>query len=64
MLLAIRTVYDLGKSNFWRLADEISVLLYSPPFLEDLAKGADRIFYFKEGSRDTLERTGKERAKK
>jgi hypothetical protein len=31
---------------------EATVLLYSPgadPFLEDLAKGADRVFYFEEG---------------
>jgi hypothetical protein len=38
------------------------VLLYSPgvdPFLEDLATGADRAFYFKEGPRDTPKQTGK-----
>ena len=32
------------------------VLLYSPDidsFFEDLAKGADRVFYFEEGPRDT-----------
>jgi len=35
---------------------EARVLLYShgiDPFLEDLAKGADRVFYFEEGPRDT-----------
>ena len=34
----------------------MKVLLYSPgidPFLEDLAKGADRVFYFEEGPRET-----------
>lgn len=33
-----------------------AVLLYSPgidPYLEDLAKGADRVFYFEEGPRET-----------
>ena len=37
-------------------AHEVTVLLYSSgvdPFLEDLAKGADRIFYFEEGPRPT-----------
>ena len=37
-------------------AHEATVLLYSPGidlFLEDLAKGADRVFYFVEGPRDT-----------
>jgi hypothetical protein len=36
-------------------ADEATVLLYSPgidPFLEDLAKDADRVFYFEEGPRE------------
>jgi hypothetical protein len=35
---------------------EATVLLYSPgidPFLEDLAKGADRVFHFEEEPRDT-----------
>ena len=35
---------------------EATVPLYSPgidPFLEDLAKGADRVFYFEDGPRDT-----------
>ena len=35
---------------------EATLLLYSlgiDPFLEDLAKGADRVFYFEEGPRDT-----------
>jgi len=35
---------------------EATVLLYSPgfdPFLEDLTKGADRVFYFEEGPRET-----------
>jgi hypothetical protein len=35
---------------------EATVLLFSPgidPFLEDLAKDADRVFYFEEGPRDT-----------
>jgi hypothetical protein len=34
---------------------EATALLYSPdidPYLEDLAKGADRLFYFEEGPRD------------
>ena len=38
-------------------AQEAAVLLYSPgvdPFLEKLAKGADRAIYFEEGQRDTL----------
>jgi hypothetical protein len=37
-------------------AHEATVLLYSPgvdPFLEDLATGADRVFYFEEGPRPT-----------
>ena len=37
-------------------AHEATVLLYSPgidPFLEDLAKGADRVFHFEEWPRDT-----------
>jgi hypothetical protein len=41
---------------------EATVLLYSPgidPFLEDLAKGADRVFYFEEGPRDTPRLTAK-----
>jgi hypothetical protein len=41
---------------------EAMVLLYSPgidPFLEDLAKGADRVFYFEEGPRDTSRPTAK-----
>ena len=28
-------------------------LLCIDPFLEDIAKGADRVFYFEEGPRDT-----------
>jgi len=35
---------------------EATVQLYSPgfdPFLENLAKDADRVFYFEEGSRPT-----------
>lgn len=35
---------------------EATILLYSPgidPFLEDLAKGADRVFYFEEGPKAT-----------
>ncbi len=39
-----------------------TVLLYSPgidPFLEDLAKGADRVFYFEEGPRETPRLTAK-----
>ena len=35
---------------------EATVLLYSPAidlFLEDLAKGADQVFYFEKGPRDT-----------
>jgi hypothetical protein len=43
-------------------AHEATVLLYSPgidPFLEDLAKGADRVFYFEEGPRDTPKLTAK-----
>ncbi len=35
-------------------AKEAAVLLYSPgldPFLEDLAKNADRVWYFEEGPR-------------
>jgi len=38
------------------------VLLYSPgvdPFLEDLASGADRVFYFEGGMRDMLRLTAK-----
>ncbi|MDD1758431.1 MAG: hypothetical protein LUQ22_06835 [Methanotrichaceae archaeon] len=34
---------------------EATILLYSPgiaPFLEDLARGVDRVFYFEEGPRD------------
>jgi len=34
---------------------EATVLLYSPavdPFLEDLAKGVDRVFYFEERPKD------------
>ena len=41
---------------------ESTVLLYSPcidTFLEDLAKGADRMFYFEEGPRDTSRLTAK-----
>ena len=41
---------------------EATVLLYSSgidPFLEDLAKGADRVFYFEEGPRDTPRLTAK-----
>jgi hypothetical protein len=41
---------------------EATVLLYSSgidPFLEDLAKGADRVFYFEEGARDTPRLTAK-----
>ena len=37
-------------------AHEATVLRYSPevdPFLEGLAKGADRVFYFEEGLRET-----------
>jgi hypothetical protein len=37
-------------------AHEATVLFYSPgvdPFLEDLAEGADRVFYFEEGPRPT-----------
>ena len=37
-------------------AHEATVLLYSPaidPYLEDLAKDADRVFYFEEGPRET-----------
>ena len=36
-------------------AHEALILLHSPaidPFLEDLAKGADRVFYFEEGPRE------------
>jgi hypothetical protein len=36
---------------------EAAVLLYSPgidPFLEDLAKLADRVFYFEDGPRSSL----------
>jgi len=43
-------------------AHEATVLLYSPgidTILEDLAKGADRMFYFEEGPRDTLKLTSK-----
>jgi hypothetical protein len=39
-------------------AHEATVLLYSPgidPFLEDIAKGADQVFYFEEGPRNTTE---------
>jgi hypothetical protein len=45
-----------------QVAREATVLLYSPgidPFLEDLAKGADRVFYFEEGPRDTPRLTAK-----
>jgi hypothetical protein len=41
---------------------EATVLLYSPgidPFLEDLAKGADRVFYFEERPRETPRLTAK-----
>ncbi|MDD1752754.1 MAG: hypothetical protein LUQ38_06665 [Methanotrichaceae archaeon] len=41
---------------------EATVLLYSlgiDPFLEDLAKGADRVFYFEDGPRDTPKLTAK-----
>ena len=37
-------------------AQEATVLLYSPgidPFLEDLARSADRVFYFEEGPQPT-----------
>ncbi|MDD1758241.1 MAG: hypothetical protein LUQ22_05860 [Methanotrichaceae archaeon] len=43
-------------------AYEATVLLYSPGidlFLEDLAKSADRVFYFEEGPRDTPRLTAK-----
>ncbi|MDD1751621.1 MAG: hypothetical protein LUQ38_00840 [Methanotrichaceae archaeon] len=43
-------------------AHEATVLLYSPgidPFLEDIAKGADRVLYFEEGPRDTPRLTAK-----
>ena len=43
-------------------AQEATVLLYSPgvdPFLEDLANGADRVFYFEEGPRETPRLTAK-----
>jgi hypothetical protein len=41
---------------------EATVLLYLPgidPFLEDLAKGADRVFYFEEEPRDTPKLTAR-----
>jgi hypothetical protein len=41
---------------------EATVLLYSPdidPFLEDLAKSADRVFYFEGGARETPRLTAK-----
>ena len=44
------------------MADEIFVLLFAPgvdPFLEDLAKGADRVFHFEEGLRNTPRLTAK-----
>jgi hypothetical protein len=47
---------DYIQQALWQAAHEATVLLYSPgldPFLEDLAKGADRVFYFEEGPRDT-----------
>ncbi|MDD1752494.1 MAG: hypothetical protein LUQ38_05325 [Methanotrichaceae archaeon] len=43
-------------------AHAATVLLYSPgidPFLEDLAMGAGRVFYFEEGPRDTARLTAK-----
>jgi hypothetical protein len=45
---------------------EATVLLYSPsidPFLEDLAKGADRVFYFEERLRPTPKLSVKTRLK-
>jgi hypothetical protein len=44
---------------------EATVLLYSPgidPLLKDIAKGADRVFYFEEGPRDTPRLTAKNMA--
>jgi hypothetical protein len=41
---------------------EATVLLYLPgvdPFLEDLARGADRIFYFEDEPRETPSLTAK-----
>ncbi|MDD1758586.1 MAG: hypothetical protein LUQ22_07640 [Methanotrichaceae archaeon] len=46
-------IYDTGHEAS---SHEATVLLYSPridPFSEDLAKGADRVFYFEEGPRET-----------
>ncbi len=45
-----------------QVAWETTLLLYSlgiDPFLEDLARCADRVFYFEEGVRDTSRLTGK-----
>jgi hypothetical protein len=47
---SILTSHEAGISN------EATVLLYLTgidPFLEDLAKSADQVFYFEEGPRDT-----------
>jgi hypothetical protein len=43
-------------------AHEATIILYSPgvnPYLEALAKSADRVFYFEEGPRDTPRLTAK-----
>jgi hypothetical protein len=53
---------DYVSQAMKQASHEATVLLFSPgidPFLEDLAKGADRVFYFEEGPRDTPRLTAK-----
>jgi hypothetical protein len=43
---------ELASQALSEAAKEAAVLLYSPgtdPFLEDLTRNADRVFYFDEG---------------
>ncbi len=47
-------IIDLASQAMSDAAKEAAVLLYSPgtdPFLEDLTRNADRVFYFDEGPR-------------
>jgi hypothetical protein len=53
---------DYVSQAMKQASHEATVLLFSSgidPFLEDLAKGADRVFYFEEGPRDTPRLTAK-----
>ena len=53
---------DYVSQAMKQASHEATVLLFSPgldPFLEDLAKSADRVFYFEDGPRDTSRLTAK-----